>query len=86
MLQRRCPLRLVGGESLSRTLGYLQSTGLLSLRTLAVMVGRLLDSRWALQGACRPGTSSCACYQAGARPHGTPAGSLLLLRRVGCLS
>ncbi|KAL4458004.1 hypothetical protein ABPG75_012869 [Micractinium tetrahymenae] len=37
MLARRCPLGLVGGESLSRTLGYLRSTGLLALRTLAIM-------------------------------------------------
>lgn len=36
-LQRRCPLQLVGGAALKSSAGYLKSTGLLALRTLAVM-------------------------------------------------
>lgn len=37
LLQRRCPLQLAGGDALRRSLGYLGSTGLLALRTLAIM-------------------------------------------------
>lgn len=59
MLQQRCPLRLVGGESLSRTLGYLRSTGLLALRTLAVMAVYSL----ATSLAARSGTAHAAAHQ-----------------------
>lgn len=37
LLARRCPLALVGGAALQRSLGYLRNTGLLALRTLAIM-------------------------------------------------
>lgn len=37
LLLRRCQLGLAGGEALRRSLGYLRSTGLLALRTLAIM-------------------------------------------------
>lgn len=37
LLARRCPLRLVGGAALQRSLQYLGNTGLLALRTMAIM-------------------------------------------------